>query len=86
MLAEQIENFGHSGEHLDKGTIIPADICLPLLQLGYDSFADLLCRQRKPTLISTTDLCRIHGHRVKRGHKLERERERDYNALASQQV
>ena len=52
------------------GTIIPADICMPLLQLGYDSFADLLCRQRKPTLISTTDICRVHGHRVKRGHKL----------------
>jgi len=49
---------------------LPADICMPLLQLGYDSFADLLCRQRKPTLISTTDLCRVHGHRVKRGHKL----------------
>ncbi len=52
------------------GTTIPADICTPLLQLGYDSFADLLCRQRKLTLISTTELSRVHGHRVKRGHKL----------------
>ena len=70
MLAEQIAKIGQSGEDLDMGTIRPADICMPLLQLGYDSFADLLCRQRKPTLISTADLCRIHGHRVKRGHKL----------------
>ncbi len=52
------------------GTVIPADICMPLLQLGYDSFADLFCRQRKLTLISTTDLCRVHGQRAKRGHKL----------------
>ena len=29
-----------------------------------------ICKQRKATLISTADLCRIHGHRVKRGHKL----------------
>ncbi len=61
MLAEQIAKIGQSGEDLDMGTIIHADICMPLLQLqlqlGYDSFADLLCKQRKPTLISTTDLC-----------------------------
>ena len=70
MLAEQIAKIRQSGEDLGMGTIIPADICMPLLQLGYDSFADLLCRQRNPALISTTDLCQIHGHRVKRGHKL----------------
>ena len=70
MFAEQIAKIGQSGENLDKGTIIPADICRPLLQLGYDSFADLPCRQRKPTLTSTTDLCRVHGRRVKRGHTL----------------
>ena len=60
---------------------------MPLLQLGYDSFADLLCRQRRPTLISTTDLCRIHGHRVKRGLKLALDRltvllnEQDFSKL-----
>ena len=87
MLAEQIAKIGQSGEDLGMGTIIPADICMPLLQLGYDSFADLLCRQRKPALISTTDLCRIHGHRVKRRHKLALNRltvllnEQDFNKL-----
>ena len=70
MLAEQIAEFGQSVEDLDMGTIIPADICMPLLQLGYDSFADLLCRQRKPILVSTTELCQVQGHRVKIGHKL----------------
>ena len=70
MLAEQIAKIGQSGQDQDVGTITPADICVPLLQLGYDSFAGLRCRQRKPALISTSDLCRIHGHRVKRGHKL----------------
>ena len=69
MLAEQVAKIGHCGEDLDIGMIIPADICMPLLQLGYDNFADLLCRQRKPALISSTDLCRIHGHRVNRDHK-----------------
>ena len=32
MLAEQIAKLGQSGENLDMGTIIPADICMPLQQ------------------------------------------------------
>jgi hypothetical protein len=32
MLAEQTAKMGHSGEDLDMGTVIPADICMPLLR------------------------------------------------------
>ena len=70
MLAEQMAALKHQGEDLGVQNDIPADVCMPLLQLGYHSFADLLGGQRRPTLISTTDLCRTHGHLVKRGHKL----------------
>ena len=70
MLAEQMAALKHQGEDLGVQNDIPADVCMPLLQLGYHSFADLLGGQRRPTLISTADLCRTHGHLVKRGHKL----------------
>ena len=58
MLAQQMANVNQGGESLGLEMTIPADICMPLMQLGYDNFAGLLCRQSRPTLISTTDLSR----------------------------
>ena len=40
---------------------VPVSMCLPLLELGYSSFADLLTKDKSPAVISTAELKKRHA-------------------------
>lgn len=48
---------------------VPVSMYLPLLELGYNSFADLLTKDRVPAMSSTTELAQRHKGAGRR-HKL----------------
>lgn len=48
----------------------PWCVYLPLLELGYSSFADHVTEDREPAIIETVELRRRHGNKVKDKHKL----------------
>jgi len=48
---------------------VPWSLYTPLLDLNYHSFAELLTKEKTPAMISTTELVKRHGSRVKNKHK-----------------
>ena len=48
----------------------PWCLYLPLLELGYSSFAELVTEDREPAVIDTVELRRRHVNKVKDIHKL----------------
>ena len=69
-LCEQLSRITYEANDVSGAGDIPWRIYLPLLELGYNSFADLLTNRQIATLIDTLTLVRIHGSRVKNRHRL----------------
>ena len=68
-LCEQLNAMVLEGVDLGEAAAIPYGLYIPLLELGYNSFATLLTADTQPTMISTKELAQKHGTKVNIRHK-----------------
>ena len=69
-LGTHINNLHYDEEESENNVEVPYSLYLPLLELGYNSFANLVSGTRNPMIISTVELVNRHGNAVKSRHKL----------------
>ena len=65
VLCQQIAAMKFDGHDLGVAVDVPCSLYTPLLDFNYHSFAELLTKERTPKMISTTELVKRHGSRVK---------------------